>query len=72
MSDSLVTALVSVVLAIVGVATIAVLVSPSAQTGGVISAGGSALAKDIAAAVSPVTGGMGGSSGGWLPSYQFA
>lgn len=57
MSDSLVTALVSVVLAIVGVATIAVLVGTNAKTGSVIQAGGNALAQDIAAAVSPVTGG---------------
>jgi hypothetical protein len=59
MNDSLVTALVSIVLAIVGLATLAVIVSPNAQTGNVIKAGAGGLAADIGAAVAPVTGGSG-------------
>ncbi len=56
MSDSLVTGLVSVALAIVGVATIATLVGKNAQTGQVIGAAGNAFGYDLLAAVSPVTG----------------
>lgn len=56
MSD-LTTALVTVVLAIIGLASLAVIVSPQARTGDVIKAGGGALSQNILAAVSPVTGG---------------
>jgi hypothetical protein len=56
MSDSLVTGLVSVLLAIVGVATIATLVGKNAQTAQVVQAGGNAFGTDLLAAVSPVTG----------------
>lgn len=42
---------------IIGLATIAVLVSRNAQTGNVIQSGGQAFASLINAAVSPVTGG---------------
>lgn len=48
--------IISVALAIVGVAIVATLVSPKASTAKVIGAAGSALGQDIAAAVSPVTG----------------
>lgn len=50
------TSFVTIVTAIIGLAVIATLVSNKAQTAGVISAGSSGLANDIAAAVSPVTG----------------
>lgn len=66
MSDQLVTALVSIVLAIIALASLAVIVSPQAQTGNVIKAGAGGLAADIGAAVSPVTGG--GGLGSSLPS----
>lgn len=56
MSDNLMTGVWSVALAIIGVATLAVILSKNANTSGVISAGGSALAQDIGAAVSPITG----------------
>jgi PRD1 phage membrane DNA delivery len=46
-------------LAIVGIAIVAVIVSNNAQTSSVIGAAGSAFAKDISAAVSPVTGSSG-------------
>lgn len=48
--------LVVVISAIIGLAIVAVLVSNNAQTASVIGAGGAALANDISAAVSPVTG----------------
>lgn len=65
---------VTVALAITGIAFVAVLVSKNAQTGSVLTAGGTALATGIAAATAPVTGST--SSIGWtggapldLPSY---
>lgn len=56
MSDQLISSVVTVLTAIVGVAIIAVLVSNKAQTGAVIGAGGNAFATALEAAVSPVTG----------------
>jgi len=50
---------VTIATAIVGVAILAVIVSKQANTSGVISSAGNALATDIGAAVSPVTGGSG-------------
>jgi PRD1 phage membrane DNA delivery len=64
MSDSLIHAVVTIATAIVGIAIIAVLVSNKAQTGTVITSAGSAFASDIAAAVSPVTGGTFNLGGG--------
>lgn len=49
-------AFVAVVTGVIGLAIVAVLVSQNAQTSGVISSGGGALAGIISAAVSPVTG----------------
>jgi hypothetical protein len=54
--------IVTVLLAIVGVAVIAVLVSNKANTGSVLGAGGGALAQAIGCAASPVTGGSCGTS----------
>lgn len=51
--------IVTVLLAIVGVAIIAVLVSNNANTAGVIAAGAGGFAEDLGVAVSPVTGGSG-------------
>jgi len=49
---------------IIGLATIAVLVSRNAQTGNVIKEGGNAFAGLIQAAVAPVSGGgFGGGTG---------
>lgn len=59
MDQQLVTSVVTVATAIVGLAIIAVLVSKNANTAGVVQAGGSAFTSSIAAAVSPVTGGGG-------------
>jgi hypothetical protein len=49
--------LVTIGVAIVGVATLAVLVSRNANTANVLRAGGSAFSDALRAAVSPVTGG---------------
>lgn len=56
MSDSLISAMVSVALAIVGVAIIAVLVSKQANTTGVISTTSRAFSDSLGCALSPVTG----------------
>lgn len=62
MSEQLVTAIVSIVLAIISLAALAVIVSPQAGTGTVIKAASGGLAQDIGAAVAPVTGGGLGAS----------
>jgi PRD1 phage membrane DNA delivery len=48
--------LTTIALAIVGLATVAVLVSKKAQTPAVIQAGGSAFANSLGIAEAPVTG----------------
>ena len=48
--------IVTIILAIVGLAMVAVLVSRGAQTSSVIQAGASGVANDIGVAISPVTG----------------
>ncbi len=59
MGDHIIASGVAVATAIVGLAIIAVLVSRQANTSGVIQSAGSAFATDLAAAVSPITGGSG-------------
>lgn len=49
-------ALVTIISSIIGLAIIAVLVSQRAQTGNVLTSGGTALSSVINAAVSPVSG----------------
>lgn len=56
MNDHLISGVVNVLVAIVGVAIIAVLVSNRAQTSNVITSAGAAFANDLSAAVAPVTG----------------
>lgn len=53
MSDNFATGIVSVMLAILGVATLAVIFSTKSNATGVIQAGGNALAQNIEAATSP-------------------
>lgn len=67
--SNLVTGLVTIAVAIVGLAMLAVIVSKNAQTPAVISSAGNALGSDITAAIAPVTGGsgMGSLSQGWTP-----
>ena len=51
---------VTIILAIVGVALIAVLVSKNANTSGVLGAGGSSLTGFLNAATAPISGGFTG------------
>lgn len=59
MTDSIVTSIVTVLMAIIGVAIIAVLVSKNAQTGAVLNAGGQAFSGVLGTALGPVTGAQG-------------
>lgn len=59
MSNELITGTVTVLLAIAGVAIIAVLVSKNANTSGVLSAGASAFSGSLGAALSPVSANLG-------------
>lgn len=63
MSESLITSVVTVLTAIVGVAIIAVLVSKNANTAQVIQAGGGAFSQALQAATGPVTGSSFGAFG---------
>lgn len=56
MSDNMATGIVTIALGIIGVATLAVILSQKANTPQVIGAAGNALGYDIGVAVSPVTG----------------
>lgn len=55
--------IISVALAIVGIAIVAVLVSRNAQTGNVIRSGFAGLSQAIGAAVAPVSGSVGVGTG---------
>lgn len=59
--------IVTVAVAITGVAILAVLVSRNANTAGVLKAGGSAFAEALRAATGPVTGGTG--FNGFQPTF---
>lgn len=59
MSDQLIVSVTTVLLAIVGVAIIATLVSKNANTSQVIQSGGAAFSQSLGTALSPVTGGSG-------------
>jgi len=63
MTDQLVTSIVTVLTAIIGVAIIALLVSKQSQTSQVLSAGGGAFSSVLGTALSPVIGGGGGPRG---------
>ena len=69
MSESLITSVVTVLTAIVGVAIIAVLVSKIANTSQVIQAGGGAFSQALQAATGPVTGGVGSGFGTFGANY---
>jgi len=66
MGDQIISGVVTIATAIVGIAIIAVLVSKNANTGTVIQAATGGFASDIEAAVSPITGG--GFTGGGISS----
>jgi hypothetical protein len=60
----------TIAVAIVGVATLAVLVSSKAKTSDVIGSAGKAFSQALAVAVSPVTGSGGGLGGnGFTPPF---
>lgn len=66
--DRLTESVVTIAVAIIGLATLAVLVSRNANTSGVIKAAGNAFNSSLGTAISPVTGG--GFSGGFnMPSF---
>lgn len=67
--DQLTTAIVTIAVAIVGVATLAVLVSKNANTSGVISSAGQAFSGALNAATGPVSGSIGGGFSGSIPTY---
>jgi hypothetical protein len=60
MSDNLTTGIVSIVIAIIGLASLSVILSKNANTAGVLQAASGGLSTDIQAATGPVTGGLGG------------
>jgi len=62
MSDHAITAMVSILLAVIGVAVIAVIVSKQSNTSNVLGAGASSLEQAICVALSPITGGKCGTS----------
>ena len=64
MGDNLIGGVVTVLLAVIGVAIIAVLVSGRSQTPQVLQAGGGAFGSVLGAALAPVTGGGGLGFGG--------
>lgn len=68
MSDSLVTSVVTVLTAIIGVAIIAILVSRQSQTASVLQAGGGAFSSVLGTALSPVTGNSFSTRGVSLPT----
>jgi hypothetical protein len=55
MTDSLITSVTTVLMAIVGIAIIAVILSKNSNTGNILGAGGSAFSGALGAALSPVT-----------------
>lgn len=54
--DRLTESVVTIAVAIIGLATLAVLVSRNANTTGVINAAGNAFSKSLGTAISPITG----------------
>lgn len=59
----------TIAVAIVGVATLAVLVSKRADTSNVIKSAGQAFSSALSVAVSPVTGGGGLGGNGFTPPF---
>lgn len=63
MSEQLITAITTVLMAIIGVAIIAVIISKQANTTSVIGAGASGFSQMLGTALSPVTGNSSGTIG---------
>jgi hypothetical protein len=62
MSERFITAAITILVAIIGVAILAVLVSKQSNTSGVITSGSGGIARALCVALSPITGGSCGSS----------
>lgn len=62
MNEHTITTTVSVILAFLGIAVLAVVVSSNAQTGSVLKAGGNSVANLLRCALSPITGAACGTS----------
>jgi PRD1 phage membrane DNA delivery len=71
MGDQLVSSVVTVLVAIVGLAIIATLVSKNADTANIIGTGGSAFSGALQAAEGPVLGGFGLNVAGTSPSAGY-
>lgn len=72
MGDKAITGFVAIIMAIIGVAIVAVLVSKNANTGSVLTAGGGAFSSILKTALSPVsTSGQGLSSGNLSNGFTF-
>lgn len=74
MGDTVVTSVVSIALAIIGIAALAVIVSRNAQTTQVIGAAGGAFSNSLSTALSPLNSGGALSSltgGGSAGSFTF-
>lgn len=56
MDSQLITSIVSILTAVVGVALLATIVSKNSNTSGVITAGGTAFSGILGTALSPITG----------------
>lgn len=67
MSDSVITGIITILTAVIGIAIVSVLVSKQADTANVLTAGGKAFGGILTAALGPVSGG--GNNG--LPSLSF-
>ena len=67
--DRLTESIVTIAVAIIGLATLAVLVSRNANTSGVIKAAGNAFNSSLGTAISPVTGGGNGGFNFNTPSF---
>lgn len=63
MNENFVTGIVTVVVGIIGLASLAVILSPKASTANVIQAASSGLALNLTAATNPFSGGGGGFGG---------
>lgn len=70
MGDKAITGFVAIIMAIIGVAIVAVLVSKNANTGSVLTAGGGAFSSILKTALSPIST-TGSSLGGGNLSNSF-
>ncbi len=71
MGDKAITGIVAVIMAVIGVAIVAVLVSKNANTGSVLTAGGGAFSSILKTALAPVSSTGTGVSGSTNLSQGF-